>query len=39
MRLLSRVLSHPGSAFVGRRHFDDADMIERRFELDLGTGK
>jgi hypothetical protein len=27
------------TAFVGRRHFDDADLIERRFELDLGTGK
>jgi hypothetical protein len=25
------------TAFVGRRHFDDADLIERRFELDLGT--
>ena len=24
------------TAFVGRRHFDDADLIERRFELDLG---
>ncbi len=23
------------TAFVGRRHFDDADLIERRFELDL----
>jgi 8-oxo-dGTP pyrophosphatase MutT (NUDIX family) len=22
------------TAFVGRRHFDDADLIERRFELD-----
>ena len=21
------------TAFVGRRHFDDADLIERRFEL------
>jgi hypothetical protein len=27
------------TAFVGRRHFDDADLIERRFELDLGEGK
>lgn len=28
------------TAFVGRRHFDDADLIERRFELDLeGTVK
>ena len=24
------------TAFVGRRHFDDADLVERRFELDLG---
>jgi hypothetical protein len=23
------------TAFVGRRHFDDADLIERRFEIDL----
>jgi hypothetical protein len=23
------------TAFVGRRHFDDADLMERRFELDL----
>lgn len=26
------------TAFVGRRHFDDADLIERRFSLDLGPG-
>lgn len=26
------------TAFVGRRHFDDADLIERRFELDLEEG-
>ena len=26
------------TAFVGRRHFDDADLIERRFALDLGEG-
>jgi hypothetical protein len=26
------------TAFVGRRHFDDADLIERRFELDLERG-
>jgi hypothetical protein len=25
------------TAFVGRRHFDDADLVERRFELDLGN--
>jgi hypothetical protein len=24
------------TAFVGRRHFDDADLVERRFTLDLG---
>jgi hypothetical protein len=24
------------TAFVGRRHFDDPDLIERRFDLDLG---
>jgi hypothetical protein len=23
------------TAFVGRRHFDDADLLERRFDLDL----
>ncbi len=23
------------TAFIGRRHFDDADLLERRFELDL----
>ncbi len=23
------------TAFLGRRHFDDADLIERRFRLDL----
>ena len=23
------------TAFVGRRHFDDADLLERRFEIDL----
>jgi hypothetical protein len=23
------------TAFVGRRHFDDADLLERRFALDL----
>jgi hypothetical protein len=28
------------TAFVGRRHFDDADLLERRFELDLeGPGR
>jgi hypothetical protein len=26
------------TAFVGRRHFDDADLIERRFDLDLDLG-
>jgi hypothetical protein len=26
------------TAFVGRRHFDDADLLERRFELDLAGG-
>ena len=26
------------TAFIGRRHFDDADLLERRFELDLGAG-
>jgi hypothetical protein len=24
------------TAFIGRRHFDDADLIEKRFRLDLG---
>ena len=26
------------TAFVGRRHFDDAGLIEQRFELDLAEG-
>lgn len=26
------------TAFVGRRHFDDADLLERRFELSLDEG-
>jgi hypothetical protein len=25
------------TAFIGRRHFDDADLIERRFEMSSGT--
>jgi hypothetical protein len=25
------------TAFIGRRHFDDADLIERRFELSPGA--
>lgn len=25
------------TAFVGRRHFDDADLFEKRFEFDLGA--
>jgi len=27
------------TAFVGRRHFDDADLLERRFELDVEDKK
>jgi hypothetical protein len=27
------------TAFVGRRHFDDADLIEKRFRLDLEAGR
>jgi hypothetical protein len=27
------------TAFVGRRHFDDADLIDRRFRLDLDGGR
>jgi hypothetical protein len=27
------------TAFVGRRHFDDADLVERRFRLDLGGAR
>jgi hypothetical protein len=27
------------TAFIGRRHFDDADLLERRFELDLGPAQ
>jgi len=30
-----RQWGHHPTAFVGRRHFDDADLIERRFTLDL----
>jgi hypothetical protein len=25
------------TAFIGRRHFDDADLIERRFEVVPGA--
>jgi hypothetical protein len=28
-----RQWGHHATAFIGRRHFDDADLIERRFEL------
>ena len=28
-----RQWGHHATAFVGRRHFDDADLIERRFEI------
>ena len=27
------------TAFIGRRHFDDADLIEKRFELDLSGAR
>jgi hypothetical protein len=27
------------TAFVGRRHFDDADLIERRFDIDLAPAR
>jgi hypothetical protein len=30
-----RQWGHHATAFVGRRHFDDPDLIERRFALDL----
>lgn len=30
-----RQWGHHATAFIGRRHFDDADLFERRFELDL----
>jgi hypothetical protein len=29
----------PGTQRVGRLHFDDADLVERRFELDLGAAR
>jgi hypothetical protein len=32
-----RQWGHHATAFVGRRHFDDADLIERRFILDAGN--
>ena len=28
-----RQWGHHATAFVGRRHFDDADLIERRFVI------
>jgi hypothetical protein len=28
-----RQWGHHATAFVGRRHFDDVDLIERRFRL------
>jgi hypothetical protein len=31
-----RQWGHHATAFVGRRHFDDADLFERRFVFDLG---
>ncbi len=30
-----RQWGHHATAFIGRRHFDDADLLERRFTLDL----
>ena len=30
-----RQWGHHATAFVGRRHFDDADLIERRFEIPM----
>ncbi|MBS0336285.1 MAG: hypothetical protein JSS40_05640, partial [Proteobacteria bacterium] len=30
-----RQWGHQATAFVGRRHFDDADLLEKRFVLDL----
>ena len=30
-----RQAGRQATAFVGRRHFDDADLIERRFAIDL----
>jgi hypothetical protein len=30
-----RQSGHHATAFVGRRHFDDADLLEKRFVLDL----
>jgi hypothetical protein len=31
-----RQWGHEATAFIGRRHFDDADLFERRFVFDLG---
>jgi 8-oxo-dGTP pyrophosphatase MutT (NUDIX family) len=31
----ARQWGHHASAFAARRHFDDADLLERRFDLDL----
>ena len=33
-----RQWGHHATAFVGRRHFDDADLLEKRFRLDLRPG-
>ena len=33
-----RAWGHQATAFVGRRHFDDADLIEKLFEVDLERG-
>jgi hypothetical protein len=30
-----RQWGHHATAFVGRRHFDDADLLEKRFVLQL----
>ncbi|HET9977630.1 MAG TPA: hypothetical protein VFQ20_09355 [Burkholderiaceae bacterium] len=34
-----RQWGHHATAFVGRRHFDDADLIERRFDVDPANAR
>jgi hypothetical protein len=33
-----RQWGHHATAFVGRRHFDDADLIDKRFRIVTGAG-
>jgi hypothetical protein len=35
----TRQWGHHATAFVGRRHFDDADLLDRRFDLNIGNAR